>query len=85
MSKLVTGRVPPAFPSKLYSYEFVLLVSEPPLLETDRSDNPMREQMYTTKLEFEAGRITVPTLPGLGVEPDKKAMREFCVQQTERC
>jgi len=58
---------------------------QPPLLETDRSDNPMREQMYSKKLVFKEGSITIPTLPGLGVEPDKKAMREFCVQQTECC
>jgi D-galactarolactone cycloisomerase len=58
---------------------------QPPLLETDRSDNPMREQMYKRKLEFENGTIAVPTVAGLGVEPDKKAMLEFCVQQTECC
>jgi D-galactarolactone cycloisomerase len=58
---------------------------QPPLLETDRSDNPMREQMYTRKLAFENGTIAVPTVAGLGVEPDKKAMLEFCVQQTECC
>jgi len=26
----------------------------------------------------------VPVAPGLGVEPDKKAMEQFCVQETEK-
>lgn len=56
----------------------------PPLLETDRTQNPMRDEMYTTALEIADGKVTVPTSPGLGVEPDKKAMEQFCVQQTEQ-
>ena len=56
---------------------------QPPLLETDRSDNPMREQMYRTKLVFDNGRIAIPTAPGLGIEPDLREMHHFCVQQTE--
>ncbi|MCG6931193.1 MAG: mandelate racemase/muconate lactonizing enzyme family protein [Desulfofustis sp.] len=56
----------------------------PPVLETDRSENPMRDEMYQPGLEIVDGRVAVPTLPGLGVEPDKKAMQRFCAQQTER-
>lgn len=58
---------------------------QPPLLETDRSGNPMRDQMFAEELVFEDGRITVPTVPGLGVTPDRKAMEGFCVEQTECC
>ncbi len=58
---------------------------QPPLLETDRSANPMRDQMYRHGLNFADGRISVPTEPGLGVEPDREAMDGFCVQQTECC
>lgn len=58
---------------------------QPPLLETDRSGNPMRDQMFAEGLVFEDGRITVPTVPGLGVTPDRKAMEGFCVEQTECC
>lgn len=56
----------------------------PPLLETDRTQNPMRDEMYITALEIADGKVTVPTTPGLGVEPDMKAMQQFCVQQTEQ-
>lgn len=58
---------------------------QPPLLETDRSGNPMRDQMFAEGLVFKDGRITVPTVPGLGVTPDRKAMEGFCVEQTECC
>ena len=58
---------------------------QPPLLETDRSGNPMRDEMFAEGMIFEDGRITVPTAPGLGVTPDRKAMEGFCVAQTECC
>ena len=55
-----------------------------PLLETDRTPNPMRDEMYATGLEISGGVATVPTTPGLGVEPDRAAMKTFCVQETEK-
>ncbi|MGJ8642105.1 MAG: mandelate racemase/muconate lactonizing enzyme family protein [Luteolibacter sp.] len=55
-----------------------------PLLEADRTPNPMRDEMYATEIEFHNGSVRVPTGPGLGVEPDRKAMEQFCVQQTEK-
>jgi D-galactarolactone cycloisomerase len=55
-----------------------------PLLEADRTPNPMRDEMYTTGLEITCGIATVPTAPGLGVEPDRSAMEAFCVQKTEK-
>ncbi len=55
-----------------------------PLLETDRTPNPMRDEMYLKQLEVVNGKVAIPTAPGLGVEPDKKAMKKFCVQQTEK-
>ena len=58
---------------------------QPPLLETDRSDNPLREQIFRHKLEFAKGSIRVPTSPGLGVEPERKEMERFCAQMTECC
>ena len=54
-----------------------------PLLEVDRTANPMRDEMYATALEIEKGQVKVPTGPGLGVEPDRQAMKGFCVQETE--
>ena len=55
-----------------------------PLLEVDRTPNPMRDEMYAVALQISAGVVKVPTTPGLGVEPDRAAMKNFTVQQTER-
>jgi len=55
-----------------------------PLLETDRTPNPMRDEMYLKELEVIDGKVSVPITPGLGVEPDRVALKQFCVQQTEK-
>jgi len=55
-----------------------------PLLEMDRTPNPMRDEMYSTALECVNGVVKVPTSPGLGVEPNMEAMKAYCVQQTEK-
>jgi D-galactarolactone cycloisomerase len=54
-----------------------------PLLELDRTPNPMRDEMYSAELEIHNGVVSVPTAPGLGVEPDRAAIEGFCVQKTE--
>ncbi|CAA6679627.1 MULTISPECIES: mandelate racemase/muconate lactonizing enzyme family protein [unclassified Lentimonas] len=58
--------------------------SAEPLLEVDRTPNPMRDEMYAVALEIKDGVATVPTAPGLGVEPDREALKQYCVQQTEK-
>lgn len=55
-----------------------------PLLEVDRTPNPMRDEMYAVALNVSEGSVTVPTGPGLGVEPDREAMESFCIQETEK-
>ncbi len=55
-----------------------------PLLETDLTRNPMRDEMYAKSVKVSAGVASVPTEPGLGVEPDRNAMKQFCVQETEK-
>lgn len=55
-----------------------------PLLEADRTSNPMRDEMYAVALEISNGAVKVPMVPGLGVEPDRSAMNSFCVQKTEK-
>jgi len=54
-----------------------------PVLETDRTPNPMRDEMYSTALEINNGRAVVPTAPGLGVEPDRDALKQFCINKSE--
>ncbi len=59
------------------------LESAQPILETDRTPNPMRDDMYSTALEIKNGQAIVPTAPGLGVEPDRDAMKQFTINKTE--
>lgn len=54
-----------------------------PLLETDLTNNPMRDEMYSQSIRVENGAATVPTGPGLGVEPDREAMAKYSIQVTE--
>ena len=53
------------------------------MLECDRSPNPLRDHLCATPLQIHNGLVRVPTAPGLGVEIDPDAMKEFRVQQTE--
>lgn len=55
-----------------------------PLLEKDLTPNPMRDEMYAVGIEVDSGMVKVPTVPGLGVEPDPGAMEKYCVQKTEK-
>jgi D-galactarolactone cycloisomerase len=55
-----------------------------PLLEVDRTPNPLRDEMYAVALPISAGVVTVPMAPGLGVEPDRAAVKTFTVQETEK-
>ena len=55
-----------------------------PLLELDRTPNPMRDEMYAVFPDISGGVIKVPLAPGLGVEPDRAAMKSFCIQETEK-
>jgi len=55
-----------------------------PLLEIDRTPNPMRDDMYSIAIEVQNGTVQVPDLPGLGVEPDRTLMEKYCVQKTEK-
>lgn len=54
-----------------------------PILETDRTPNPMRDEMYSTALQINNGQAIVPTGPGLGVEPDRDAMAQFTINKTK--
>lgn len=54
-----------------------------PLLERDCTANPMRDGMFSTPIEIQEGRATVPSTPGLGVEVDTTALARFCLKQME--
>jgi D-galactarolactone cycloisomerase len=50
-----------------------------PLLEMDRTENPLREQLTTPAFVPVSGAVALPTGPGLGVEVDPDALAAFHV------
>ena len=52
--------------------------ADPPWVEYDVADNPLRNEILLAPLCPVQGRIPVPDAPGLGVEPDRAALARFC-------
>jgi D-galactarolactone cycloisomerase len=50
-----------------------------PLLEYDRSENPLRDALLIDNLRQEGGSLPVPQGPGLGVTVDPEALRRFAL------
>jgi len=48
-----------------------------PLLEMDRTENPLRERLTTPPFVVEQGAVAVPTAPGLGVDVDPVQLSAF--------
>jgi D-galactarolactone cycloisomerase len=53
------------------------------LLEYDRTENPLRDELYEVVVEVKNGEATVPTAPGLGVKIDRNALKQFDINETE--
>ncbi len=50
-----------------------------PVLEFDRSEHPSRQAVLKVPLEHTGGIVRVPEGPGLGIEIDRDAIRQFTV------
>ncbi len=48
-----------------------------PILEFDRTENPFRQAIVSQPIEHEKGQVTIPDGPGLGIDIDRAALREF--------
>lgn len=48
-----------------------------PILEFDRTPNPFRQAVITRPIEHEKGAVAIPNSPGLGIEIDRAALKEF--------
>lgn len=53
--------------------------AETPMLEYDATENPMRTHLLVEPLMMEAGRLAVPSGPGLGVTVDEAALERYRV------
>jgi len=52
-----------------------------PLLEYDRSENPLREELLTEPLRREGSFLHVPPGPGLGIEIDPDVLEKYRIQE----
>jgi len=48
-----------------------------PILEFDRTDNPFRQAVVTKPLEHQDGIVAIPNGPGLGIEINRDALKDF--------
>jgi D-galactarolactone cycloisomerase len=51
--------------------------ADPPWVEYDVAENPLRDELLREPLRPVNGVIPVPLAPGLGVEPDRAALERF--------
>jgi D-galactarolactone cycloisomerase len=52
-------------------------------LEYDRTENPLRDDIFKIKVQVDKGQAFVPAADGLGVEIDVDLMKKFVVCETE--
>jgi len=48
-----------------------------PVIEFDRSPNPLRERLLAEPITLIGGRVPVPQGPGLGIAVDESALKEY--------
>jgi D-galactarolactone cycloisomerase len=48
-----------------------------PMLEMDRTENPLRDRLTLPCFETVDGMVPVPTGPGLGIDVDPGLLEEF--------
>jgi D-galactarolactone cycloisomerase len=53
-----------------------------PILEFDRTDNPFRQAVLTAPIEHVGGVVAIPDAPGLGIEINRDALREFAPKES---
>lgn len=57
-----------------------LVPENEPLLEMDRSPNPLRTDLVFPRFELDGGHVSVPDRPGLGVEIDRDALQHYAAR-----
>lgn len=52
-----------------------------PVMEFDRTHNPFRQAVVKTPLEHDGGVVQIPDGPGLGIEINRDALRQFALKE----
>lgn len=56
------------------------LTGTEPLLEMDRTENPLRDRLTRPRFEVKDGAVTVPDTPGLGIDVDPGLLEQFALR-----
>ena len=59
------------------SLQVLSTVPGEPILEFDRTENPIRDELPVTPFENDGPVVQIPDQPGLGIEIDKEALDKF--------
>jgi D-galactarolactone cycloisomerase len=52
-----------------------------PIMEFDRTHNPFRQAVVKTPLEHDGGVVAIPDGPGLGIEINRDALRQYALKE----
>jgi D-galactarolactone cycloisomerase len=50
-----------------------------PIMEFDRTHNPFRQAIVSSPIEHNSGVVAIPNKPGLGLEINREALREYAM------
>ena len=56
------------------------LTGTEPLLEMDRTENPLRDRLTRPRFEVKDGAVTVPDTPGLGIDVNPGLLEQFALR-----
>ncbi len=56
------------------------LLAPEPLLEMDRTENPLRDRLTLPRFAVKDGAVAVPDVPGLGIDVDAALLEQFAVR-----
>ncbi len=55
--------------------------AQEPVMEFDRTPNPLREELVRQPFDQRDGYVTVPAEPGLGIAVDNSVLERYCVRR----
>lgn len=67
-----------SLPLAPYTYQAVPAENEP-IIEFDRTHNPLRDDLLVSEFAVRDGYVDVPTGPGLGVKVDMDVVAKYAV------
>ena len=65
------------FTASLPNYLHTRIVPTPTMVEFDRSENPLQDEILETPFDLTGGELNVPQGPGLGISVDEDALAQY--------